>query len=271
MKQNSKLVFKGFIVGLGKIIPGVSGALLAISMGIYDTALEAIGHFFKDIKKNVAFLFPLGLGLLLAIIFCSNVIAYFLNHHYFVTMLLFLGLILGGIPSLLKTYRQAKFNHRDYGLLLVVVTVLLLCGFIYKKTGLSMNIISDNSWLYWFIIGCIDAATMIIPGISGTAIFVMLGCYNNLINIYSNPFSNLSSLIPLFIGLGITILALTRIITWLFQNCQKSMYLLVIILLFVSIISLASNIFANPFNFWLLTIGIALLVSGFIVAYKLEK
>ena len=28
--------FKGFIIGIGKIIPGLSGALLAITMGVYD-------------------------------------------------------------------------------------------------------------------------------------------------------------------------------------------------------------------------------------------
>lgn len=271
MKKNSKLVFKGFIVGLGKIIPGVSGALLAISMGIYDAALEAISHFFKDIKKNVTFLLPLGLGLILAIIFCSNIIAYLINHHYFVTMLLFLGLILGGVPSLLKTYSQAKFNRKDYGVILIVVTLTLLCWLIFKWSSLSMGNIADNSLLYWLIIGCVDAATMIIPGISGTAIFVMLGCYNNLINVYSNPLSNLDSLIPFFIGLGITVLILTRIITWLFKNCQKSMYMLVIILLFISIISLITSIFSYPFSIFSLIVGIILLICGFVIASRLEK
>lgn len=271
MKQNIKLVFKGFIVGLGKIIPGVSGALLAISMGIYDDALKAISHFFKDFKKNITFLLPLGLGLVLAIIFFSNIIAYFINKHYFVTMLLFLGLIFGGVPSLLKTYKDTKFHRKDYRMILIVIIIGIICWFIFKNKGLSLSSISDNPLLYWLLIGCIDAVTMIIPGISGTAIFVMLGCYNDLINVYANPINNLNSLIPFFIGLVITILVLTRVITWLFKNCKKSMYMLVIILLSISIVSLAINIFNNSFNIFSLILGLILLMGGFIIAYKLEN
>ena len=40
-----KLFIKGLIVGLGKIIPGVSGSLLAISLNVYDRAILAITNF----------------------------------------------------------------------------------------------------------------------------------------------------------------------------------------------------------------------------------
>lgn len=271
MKQNITLILKGFIVGLGKIIPGVSGALLAISMGIYDKALEAISHFFKDIKKNTEFLFPIGIGLILAIVFCSNILAYFINNHYFIIMSLFLGLIIGGVPSLLRTYKTSKFNHKDYILLLIVLVIGIIFQITIKNTGLSMDKISNYPVLYWSIIGCIDAITMIIPGISGTAIFVMLGCYNNLINMYATPINHLINFIPFFIGLGLTVLVLTKTITWLFKNCQKGMYILVILLLFISIISLITNILSQSITITLLIFGIILFIIGFIVAYRLEK
>ena len=43
------LVIKGFLIGMAKIIPGVSGAVLAISLGIYDKCIKAITNFFIDI------------------------------------------------------------------------------------------------------------------------------------------------------------------------------------------------------------------------------
>ena len=36
MKEFIILVLKGILIGIGKIIPGVSGAMIAITLGIYE-------------------------------------------------------------------------------------------------------------------------------------------------------------------------------------------------------------------------------------------
>ena len=38
-------LLKGFIIGIGKIIPGVSGSVLAITLGVYDKSVEYINNF----------------------------------------------------------------------------------------------------------------------------------------------------------------------------------------------------------------------------------
>ena len=38
--MNLGLIIKGFVVGVGKIIPGVSGAMLAMFMGIYEELMD---------------------------------------------------------------------------------------------------------------------------------------------------------------------------------------------------------------------------------------
>lgn len=65
--MNIKLILKGFIVGIGKIIPGVSGSMLAITLGIYESILEAVTNFFSNIKKNSKLLINFSLGVFLAI------------------------------------------------------------------------------------------------------------------------------------------------------------------------------------------------------------
>ena len=77
-----KNFFKGFIIGIGKIIPGVSGAILAISLGVYDKALECISNFKSTKKESIKFLFPIGIGVLLSIIFFSKIISISLNITY---------------------------------------------------------------------------------------------------------------------------------------------------------------------------------------------
>lgn len=265
------LIIKGFIIGLGKIIPGVSGSLLAISMGIYDKALNSIGNFFKDVKNNIKFLMPIGIGLLLAIIFFSNIISFFLIKHYFITMMLFLGLIVGGVPSIFKTFYKIKKQTRDYTFLLIFVAGWIIFSLLFSKYGFLIKSILNNSIIYWIAIGFIDAITMIIPGISGTAIFMSLGCFEEIINIYSNPFGNINYIIPFIIGVISTILVSTKIISWLFKNCAKSMYLIIMILLIISLVPLITNILVSNITILQLCLGLFLFFIGFSVSYIMEK
>ena len=84
-----------WIIGLANIIPGVSGGTMAVSMGIYDKAIHCISHFFSELKKNIAFLAPLVLGIGIAIIASSFEIDYLFETFPVQTNLLFIGLILG--------------------------------------------------------------------------------------------------------------------------------------------------------------------------------
>lgn len=96
------LILKGFLVGIGKIIPGVSGSLIAFSLGIYEKAIDAINNFFSDLKNNILFLGKIGVGVLIAILVFSKLILYFIDNYYVYTITLFIGLIAGTTPSILK-------------------------------------------------------------------------------------------------------------------------------------------------------------------------
>ena len=73
------LLLKGFIVGIAKIIPGVSGAMLAISLGIYEDSIKAINNIFKNPIKSILYLTPIGIGVLMAITIFSKIIIYLLD------------------------------------------------------------------------------------------------------------------------------------------------------------------------------------------------
>ena len=91
------------MVGVGKIIPGLSGAMIAMSLGIYEKGLDAI----CCIRKNIKFLIICGLGILIAVFLLGNLIKYLIENYYLVTMLLFSGMILGGI-----SWQETKFNKK---------------------------------------------------------------------------------------------------------------------------------------------------------------
>ncbi len=80
-------------MGIANIIPGVSGGTLAIILGIYEDFIGALSHFFKNFKKNLLFILPVGLGILASIATMSGVIDYSLNHYTLATVLFFVGLV----------------------------------------------------------------------------------------------------------------------------------------------------------------------------------
>lgn len=260
------LIMKGMIIGIGKIIPGVSGSLLAISLGVYEKAIDSLINIYKD-SKNIVFLGKMGIGILISIIFFSKIILYFLNNYYLYTMIFFIGLMMGNIPSSIKIVKQAKKKDIIYLLL-----SLLLVYIIYKfKSPIvySPNI-SFNNFIIIFMLGVIDAITMIVPGISGTALFMMLNCYHFIMDLFSNLFSKIYFTLTFGIGVIIGILITGYIMNKLLTKHKEKVHLVILGFTISSLIVLLIPIIKmiNPFNVIPLAI---LLILGFIISKKLEN
>ena len=106
--KNIKLLIKGFIMGIGNIIPGVSGGTLALTLGIYERFIEAISHFFEKLKENLSFLIPIFIGIGLSLLTMSNVISSAFEHYPIPTAFFFMGLVIGGVPMLANRVKKTK-------------------------------------------------------------------------------------------------------------------------------------------------------------------
>ncbi len=219
------LVVKGFIIGIGKVIPGVSGAMLAMSLGLYEQCLDAITHIFQNFKKNMILLSSLGFGIFLAIVLGSKIIAFLLVRCYLPTILLFIGLILGGLIPFYKNVTKYPKKLSNLILFFLCFMIVIALSFVNQNSKFSFQTM-NSSWLY-FIMGMIDAATMVIPGISGTAIFMMLGLYESVLLLFANLDSveniihHINILIPFGIGLGIGVLLVSAIMSYLLKNKKE--------------------------------------------------
>lgn len=216
------LFLKGFVIGLGKIIPGVSGSLLAIRLNVYEDMINAVNNIFSDFKKNFLFLIKLGLGILLAVIVGSNIIMLFLEKCYILTMIVFILLIASGIPMIIKEVKNYY---------IALISLLLYIGLLY---------LPELSFLesYYFM-GFLEAFTTIIPGISGTALFMSFGLYDDLLSLFSNIYMlEFSKLIPFGIGLFIGAVILIRFIDYCFKKYRDKTYSVILGFLVGSIISM---------------------------------
>lgn len=266
------LVVKGFIIGIAKVIPGVSGAVLAISLGLYEKGLNAITHFFQDIKQNFKFLCSVGLGVGLAIVLGSKIIAFLLNSYALQVILLFLGLIIGGIPSLYVKVK--KYPKNSSHIISFLICFLGVVGLSFLPVHLKEQ--TTNLFIYLFI-GFIDAATMVIPGISGTAILMLLGLYEVAIGLFasidsiSNIFLNLSSLIPYGCGLGIGILIVSFFMNYMFTHHDGLTYYGIFGFQVSAILSILLEILQYGYTSSQLLLGLLFLILGIWISHYLDK
>ena len=277
MKENIKLILKGFIIGLGKIIPGVSGAMLAITLGVYETGLKAVSNIFKEFKKYYKFLLLLGIGIVLSVVLGSKVVMYFLNNFYLPTMFLFIGLILGGIKPLFKEVQNKKVKPQYIFIFCVVVVLILglsLMDIGQDKTNFDKNI---YYFIIFFIGGLLEAAATVIPGISATALLMLLGYYNVIMTALSDVFNianfsnNMFVLIPYGLGMVIGAIVIAKIMNYFFSHHKVSTYYAIIAFAVTSVLTLFMQTINNTYSVITIIIALIMLVVGVIASKKLDK
>ena len=270
MKQ-IKLFIKGLIIGFGKIIPGVSGSIFAMIFGVYEMIIESLSDI-KCLRKNFNMLFPIGTGIVFAIIFGSELIDFLLANYYLVSMSLFIGLMSYGLMPLIKGAKGMDFTKKEVFISIIIVVIFTSLLFVkvdVKSAGVENNI---RWFISLFLCGILDALSTIIPGISGTAVLMILGYYEVIISSLANVFvfSSFKVLIPFFIGFVFGIIIISKIVNYLFKTHRNIMNLCIITFATISIAYLIFSVvrFITISN--IVSTLIAFII-GFILSYLLEN
>lgn len=269
-----KLILKGFIIGLGKIMPGVSGAMLAITLNEYDVIIESIANIKKDIYNNTKYLSKLGIGIILAIILASKIIVYCLNTHYFSTILLFIGIILNGTIKIIK---KTKINKKDLLISVVIIILIILILKIFKSNDSNLNMYGKIEVIKLIIMGCLDAISSIVPGISGTALLMYFGYYNKIINTFATlsdinkALQNTYVLVPFIIGFIIGTIVISKIINKLIKEYPNTINTIVGIFMIYTLMILSVNSIKNLPNIYEIIIGITLFITTLTISIRISN
>lgn len=191
--------FKGIAIGAGAILPGISSGVLCVVFGIYETLLNCVLNFFKNIKHNFKLLFPIGLGAFIGIVLFGNMLKYIFYVYPLQTKSIFIGLIIGSIPELLKeTHSNTHFRLHYLAYLGISFCLGIFLVYIENKYSFSNNS-NHFSFIYLIFSGFLMSAGVIIPGVSSTLILMLLGVYDAYILSISSLY--MPFLFPLAIGL----------------------------------------------------------------------
>ena len=260
-------ILRGVVIGLANIIPGVSGGTMMVSMGIYDTIIGCINSLFKDFKRCVKTLWPYALGMVLGILGLAKLITFLLGTYPLPTNMAFIGLILGGLPMILKKMKGEKKGVA--GVIAFVLAFALVVGLKIVGGGngtdatITLNI---GQIIILFVMGVIAAATMVIPGVSGS----MSGMVDALLsgNI-SAVLSCCGVLIPFGLGVVVGIFAVAKLIEVLLRRFPGPTYCAIMGLVTASPVAILMGLSYAGLTAMTIIISIVALALGCVVAYKL--
>ena len=279
MKENILLIIKGMIIGLANVIPGVSGGTLMITLGIYEQVIDTISHFFHHFKKNLKFIIPLGIGVVLSLLVFSKIIGISLEKFPFATTLFFLGLIVGGLPILVNNLNKNKDSKRvsNYIIAFLSFAFIILFAMLKSSSEVDLTNINASSLIILFLVGIIASATMVIPGISGSFVLMLLGFYEPIVNTVRSltNFSLLSHNIIVLgvfgIGVLIGIVLISKLIELLLKKFETKTYYAVFGFVLASCIAIIKPLFSLHLGILEIILGIILFLVGMIASYKISK
>lgn len=281
-----KLICKGAVIGIANIIPGVSGGTMMVVMGIYDKLIHAITHIKSEFKEALRLLIPIVIGMAAGIIILTEVITRALEHFPVQTNFMFIGLIVGGLPIVIKRLKETGQKVSAGNILVLVLFFILVAGFaLIGETEAAGGEISLSvlEVVKLFLIGVIASATMVIPGVSGSMVLMLLGYYYLILDSVSAFLHALLDfdfpvllektgiLMPFGIGVLLGIGIIAKLIEIVFNKFPNYAYCAIIGLIVASPFAI---IFMSDLTRYTVTgvlTGLLTFVVGFIIARKLGE
>ena len=214
MKEQIRYFIAGIFIGLSELLPGISGATVALMFGVYEKILTFLSKF-----KELNLIIPLLFGMVLSVFVFSSLINFlyenFTNIFNFLISLLMIGY---GIYLVTNTYLNENISKGKsfyLNLLLAIFIGLSLSGF-YISGYPSQELHPFTL----FVFGFVACSFLLFPGISGSAFLLSVGAYPLIIGSISN--FNLEVLFPFGIGMLLAVTTMPRFINKAYSKYGKS-------------------------------------------------
>ena len=290
-KQNKLVEFlanvlRGVAIGVAFIIPGFSGGSVAAILGIYEKLVGAIADIFKSFKKSFLFLLPILLGMLLGIAALILPIQWGLKHFPIPTVTLFVGLAIGGLPSVTEKCKGGKvtWKHALAGLI-PLAAAASLC-FLPHGNPVDLFHLNFGGYLLLVVIGIVGSCALVVPGISGSMLLLIFGYYNPIVELVTK---NLLAgdrvgicilvLFCLVIGIVVGFFGISVLMKFLLKKFPRGTYFAILGFIvgsvpavFVSTAGEAGLTLATlPTNPWYWIVSVLLLAFGIAISYCLVR
>jgi putative membrane protein len=242
--EQIKRFIVGTIVGIASMLPGVSGAIIAVCFGVYERLVADLADLRHRLTTDFVFIFVIGLGILFGMVVSAFGLDYLMDQYLVLALFLFLGLIIGQVPELWKITKpkQQKFNKYNIVAAAIGFSVML----VLLKVGIAEDaVVGHNieSYVCLIFVGIIFAISKLAPGISGSTILLALGLYQPLMNAITH--CDWALLFPLLLGLVIGLISFAKVINYALNNHRISTYCTIMGLTLGSVAVILSYAYAD--------------------------
>lgn len=248
---------QGMLIGVGAVLPGISGGVLCVVFGIYKPVMELLGDPLHKFRTHVPKLLPVIAGAAVGFLGVAKILAFFLESYPGPSVCLFIGLIVGMLPSL---FREAGEQGRPKGCGLALgIAFALILGLLIGLNLFSVVITPNFGW-YLFCGFCL-ALSVIAPGMSFSTLLMPLGLYTPFVDGLGSL--KFGILVPAGIGAIITIICLARAVDALFDRFYPYAFhaiigvVLAATLMIVPVDSFTASPMAAVVNVLCLVVGVA--------------
>ncbi|MBQ7374672.1 MAG: DUF368 domain-containing protein [Clostridia bacterium] len=205
-------ILAGAIIGVGAVLPGVSGGVLCVIFGIYPLVMELLSHPFKDLKSKLSLLYPYLIGIVLGFLGIARLLGFLLTRFEAPSVCVFVGLVAGMLPSLFVSV--GKGRTRIFSYISMTASCLLVLLVLLALRFTSVEIVPG---FFWYILcGAAVAISIIVPGMSFSTLLMPLGLYTPLVDGIGRI--DFAVLIPVGIGAAVTVVAFARLVSHLFDR-----------------------------------------------------
>lgn len=277
-----KQIFQGMVVGIANIIPGVSGGTMMVAMGLYDKLIHAITHLKSEFKASMKLLIPIFIGAGIAVVALSRLFEFLLENYPIPTNFAFSGLILGSLPFITKKVKGHTITIGKIIPFLVFFCVVILMAVLGENGGeaadVSLGLVNIVKLLG---VGVIAAATMVVPGVSGSMILMLLGYYDTILEVINDfvdalvkldmdgLLTGIGILAPFGIGVVVGIFLIAKLIEFIFAKAEIHAYYGIIGLIIASPIAILIKTDWSDLGIVMVLISVVTFALGWFVASKL--
>ena len=281
-KEKSLDVLRGMVIGLANVIPGVSGGTMMVSMGIYDKLIWSINNLLKKFRQCIRVLLPYLVGMVAAIALGAIGLKFAFNSFPLPANALFIGLILGSLPFILKEMKGERIGWQGALIFCVFFAVVVVLKAVEDENSTEIDL-SVLEIVKLILLGAIASATMVIPGVSGSMILKTLGYYEPIVTgaipallkgLTSGNWGavghNIGILLPFLMGIIFGIFGIAKLIAFLMKRWKGWTYCAILGMVAASpVVILMDPSIYEGFNVWICIASIATLALGGFIALKL--
>ena len=253
---------QGIIVGVGAILPGISGGVLCVAFGIYEPMMELFTHPIQTLKKQYKLFIPFGVGCAVGFVLLAKAVEVFFEKCPTTALMLFFGLICGTIPGIIKSSENSD-KKASWTPFVITLALAYLFFNVLENSGRATL---TPSFLNYVFSGALWGLSLIIPGLSSSTVLIFLGLYEPLTaGIGTLDFS---VILPFLVGIGAVVLLFSRLISMLFKN----RYALISRIILGFMIASALKIVPTSFeSILVLLISLLCFALGFFISFLMDN